>query len=131
MAKHRKVETCAECHRKIDPIGFALEGFDPIGNLRRNYKNDAGKAVRKIDTSGKLVGGETFEGIDDLKDLLLERKDQFARCLVEKMLTYSLGRELGFGDRPAVNALTEELADRGYGLRDLVELVATSEIFRK
>ncbi|MBT3483373.1 MAG: DUF1592 domain-containing protein [Opitutales bacterium] len=131
LAKHRKVETCAECHRKIDPIGFALEGFDPIGNLRRNYKNDAGKAFRKIDTSGKLVGGETFEGIDDLKDLLLERKDQFARCLVEKILTYSLGRELGFGDRPAVNALTEELADRGYGLRDLVELVATSEIFRK
>ena len=131
LAKHRKVETCAECHRKIDPIGFALEGFDPIGTLRSNYRNDSGKPFRKVDTSGKLVSGESFEGIDDLKQLLLDRNDQFARCLVEKMLTYSLGRELGFGDRPMVNDLTDELSERGYGLRDLVELVATSETFRK
>ena len=108
-----------------------MESYDPIGKLRRAYRNDAGKAFSQVDTSGSLVTGEAFEGIQDLKGLLLERKDLFARCLVEKMLIYALGRELGFGDRPAVNALTEELATRGYGLADLVELIATSEVFRE
>lgn len=131
LAKHRKVETCAECHRKIDPIGFALESFDPIGRYREVYRSDSGKAIGEVDTSGKLVTGEPFSHVDELKDLLLERKELFARCLVEKMLIYALGRELNFGDRPMVDRLTENLAFRGYGLADLVELVATSEAFRE
>lgn len=131
LFKHRKVETCAECHRKIDPIGFALESFDPIGRSRTIYRNDAGKIISEVDTSGQLVTGEKFQDIGELKGLLMERKDLFARCLVEKMLTYALGRELEFGDRPTVDDLTEELAQRGYGLADLVELIAESEAFRE
>lgn len=130
LAKHREVETCAECHRKIDPIGFALESFDPIGTQRKVYRNDGGKVIDKVDTSGELANGDAFEGIEGLKELILDRKDLVARCLTEKMLTYALGRELGFVDRPVVDALAEELADRGYGLLDLVELIATSESFR-
>ena len=90
LIKHRKVETCADCHRKIDPIGFALENFDPIGVHRSYYQDDQGKITSPVDTAGALASGESFANVDELKQLLLERKDQFARCLTEKMLTLSL-----------------------------------------
>jgi len=131
LIKHRKVETCADCHRKIDPIGFALENFDPIGNHRSHYQDDQGMITNPVDTTGALASGESFANVDELKRLLLERKDQFARCLTEKMLTYALGRELHFSDRPAVEDIVSKLGDRGYGLRDLVELIVTSDTFRE
>ena len=65
-----------------------------------------------------------------LKKLLLQQKDQFARCLTEKMLIYALGRKLGFQDRPRLDAITKELEARGYGLRDPVELIVADEVFR-
>lgn len=129
LIKHRDVETCADCHRKIDPIGFALESYDPIGMYRKHYQDEKGKRLQKVDTTGKLVTGHAFRDTQELKQLLVEREDQFARCLVEKMLTYGLGRELGFQDRPEIDRITNDLIERGYGLRDLVELVATSAPF--
>ena len=131
LIKHRKVETCADCHRKIDPIGFALENFDPIGSQRSHYRDDQGMTISPVDTTGTLSSGEAFANIDKLKILLLRRKDQFARCLTEKMLTYALGRELRFSDRPTVEGIVTLLEDRGYGLRDLVELIVTSDTFRE
>tara|TARA_B100000212_G_scaffold341974_1_gene326893 strand:- start:32204 stop:34690 length:2487 start_codon:yes stop_codon:yes gene_type:complete len=129
LAKHRKVETCADCHRKIDPIGFALESFDPIGSYRSQYQDDGGISYRNVDTSGTLATGESFTDVSELKGLLMDRKNQFARCLVEKMLIYALGRELYLGDRPIVDDIVNELAARNYGLKDLVELIVTSEAF--
>ncbi len=130
LAKHRKVETCADCHRKIDPIGFALESFDPIGSYRSKYHDDRGRSYSNVDTSGTLANGEKFADVTEMKRLLLDRKNQFARCLVEKMLIYALGRELHFSDRPVVDRIVSELAERNYGLKDLVELIVTSEAFR-
>jgi len=130
LVKHRKVQTCAECHRKIDPLGFAFENFDPIGGYREEYRGDNGKPTHVIDTAGRLATGEAFNDLDELKGLLLQRKDQFAKCLTEKMLTYALGRELDFQDRPQVDMITYSLAERGYGLSDLVELIVLSEVFR-
>ena len=129
LAKHRNVATCAECHRKIDPIGFAMESFDPIGSFRRQYRDSAGNPIGAVDTSGTLPTGESFADIAELKRLLLKQKDQFSHCLTEKMLTYALGREVGFQDRPAVESIVGELAAKGYGLQDLVELIVTSEVF--
>lgn len=129
LAKHRDVATCAQCHRQIDPIGFALESFDPIGSFRQNYIAGTGTVSLEVDTSGKLPTGESFENAAELKRHLLNRKDQFARCLTEKMLTYALGRELGFRDRPHVTEIENELAARGYGLHDLVELIVSSAVF--
>lgn len=129
LAKHRNVATCAECHRKIDPIGFALETFDPIGSYRREYRDSKGKIVGAVDTAGTLPTGESFADIAELKKLLLKQKDQFAHCLTEKMLTYALGRELDFQDRPAVELITQELTAKSDGLQDLVELVVTSDVF--
>lgn len=82
-----------------------------------------------MDTSGKLPTGESFVDIAELKRLLLKQKDQFSHCLTEKMLTYALGREVGFQDRPAIESIVGELAAKGYGLHDLVELIVTSEVF--
>jgi cytochrome c553 len=130
LAKHRSVETCAECHGKIDPIGFALESFDPIGSLRFNYLDSSGEAATAVDTTGTLPTGEVFADIAELKHLLVKQKTQFAHCLTEKLLTYGLGRKVGFQDRPVVEGIVDELAARGNGLRDLVELVVLSEAFR-
>jgi hypothetical protein len=131
LAKHRNVATCAECHRKIDPIGFALESFDPIGSLRHRYSNDSGTLLSVVDTAGTLPSGESFHDIAELKQLLLKQKTQFAKCLTEKMLTYALGRAVGFQQRPAVEAIVDELAKRGNGLRDLVELIVISKEFNR
>jgi len=129
LAKHRDVATCAECHRKIDPIGFALESFDPIGLFRREYLDSEGKPTGTVETGGTLPTGESFTDIAELKRLLLKQKDLFARCLTEKMLTYALGREVGFRDRPVVESIVDELAAQGDGLQDLVELIVTSNVF--
>ena len=129
LAKHRNVATCAECHRKIDPIGFALESFDPIGSFRREYRDSKGKLVGKVDTTGTLPTGDSFADIAELKQLLLKQKDQFAHCLTEKLLTYALGREVGFQDRPAVESIVGQLARRGDGLNDLIVLIVTNDVF--
>ena len=91
--------------------------------------NGRGKRSIPIDTSGKLPSGEGFNDVRDLREILLERKEQFIRCLTEKLVTYALGRELSFSDRPQINSIIDELERRGGGLQDLVEIVATSESF--
>jgi hypothetical protein len=125
LSKHRDNPACYECHRKIDPLGFALENFDPIGAWRAKYEKGAA-----IDTSGELPGGQAFNDVAGLKKVLVERKDQFARMLTERVLSYACGRRIEPLDRPEVNRIVKELAARGYGFRDLIELAATSSIFQ-
>lgn len=127
LIKHREIATCAECHRKMDPLGFALENFDAIGAWRNRY--DVNKAETTIEASGQLPSGEAFANLAALKLLLLQRENQFARGLAEKMLTYALGRELEITDRPSVDTIVSELRRRGNGLRDLVVLVVLSKAF--
>jgi len=129
LAKHREIATCNECHRKMDPLGFALESFDAVGSFRSHYTDGKGKPSIPIDTSGKLPSGETFQDVRDLKKILLERKDMFVRALTEKLMMYALGREMAFSDRPQINAIIDELERRRGGLQDLVEIVITSDAF--
>lgn len=124
LVKHRGSETCMSCHAKIDPPGFSLENFDPIGAWRAKYKNGA-----VIDASGE-VGGESFEDIAGFKKLLVKRKSDFARVLTERLLTYACGRRVEKLDRPRVDRIVRQLGDRGYGFRDLVELAVSSEMFQ-
>ena len=126
LAKHRSIATCAECHRKIDPLGFALENFDPIGAWRTEY----GKQL-PVDASGKLPSGESFDDIRQLRTLLIERHETFTRSLTEKLMTYALGREVEVGDRPAIDRICEDMAEPGKGLRDLIQAVVGSESFLK
>ena len=124
LEKHRNVATCAECHRKIDPLGFALENYDAIGGWRDEYD---GKV--SIDSSGKMPDGDSFETPVEFQEALLRRKDQFARCITEKLLAYALGRELEVSDRPVIDEIVQEISKPEKGLRDLIQEIVASRSF--
>ncbi len=138
LARHRSDPACYECHQKIDPLGFALESFDPIGAWRGHYEKverinrlQVNRIVgAPIDASGELPGGQSFKDVAGLKKVLVERKDQFARTLTERLLSYACGRWIERLDRPEVDRIVRELAGRGYGFKDLIELVALSKAFQ-
>jgi hypothetical protein len=130
LQKHRSVASCYDCHRKIDPPGFALENFDAIGTWREHYGQSDGKTALAIDSSGQYPDGQEFADIVGLKALLTARVDPFARCLTEKLLAYSLGRTLEAGDRPHVDRIVADAKAKGYGLKDLLLLIAQSEPFQ-
>jgi hypothetical protein len=130
LKKHRDVPACAECHSKIDPLGFALENFDPIGTWRTSYGRGRATTL-PVDSTGQLPDGSEFKDIIGLKQILLGRRDQFARCLTEKMLAYSMGRTVEPFDRPDVEKVVTDAKAKGYGLKDLVVAVVQSEAFRR
>jgi hypothetical protein len=109
----------------MDPIGFAFEHFDGIGAWRER-EGDFG-----IDASGKLSSGESFSGAADLKSLLVrQRRNDFVHCLVEKMLTYALGRGVEYYDRCAVDRIAQRLAKDNYRFRTLVLEIVKSAPFQ-
>mgnify|MGYP001298031545 CR=1 FL=1 len=124
LIKHREIATCAECHRKIDPLGFALENFDAIGGWRDRYDDKL-----KVDPSGKLPDGNVFSTNAEFRDLILEKEETFSRCLAEKLLTYAIGRQLNGSDRPSIDGISMEMAGAEKGLRDLIQAVVGSESF--
>lgn len=124
LEKHRASATCAECHRKIDPLGFALENFDAIGGWRAEYQKNL-----PIDSAGKLPGGDSFRTVQEFRKLLVDRQGQFNRCLTKKLMSYALGRELNASDRPGVDEILAELDRKKGGLRDLIRLVVLSKAF--
>ena len=124
FAQHRTSESCNECHKAIDPLGFALESFDPIGRWRDTYETG-----QWIDTAGSTPQGQAFEDVAGMKRVLLEDSTLFARNLTSKLLTYASGRTLRRTDRPEVDRIVATNAAEGCGLRDLVLAVATSSIF--
>ena len=137
LAKHRNVAACADCHAKIDPWGFALEYFDPIGEYRDRYTIFAGRgriARRRdgkiIDGSGQLPSGSIIQNESDLREELLARKNQFTRNLTTKLLMYACGRELTFADDSDIEKINDRLAEQGNGLRDLILSVVASDPFR-
>jgi Protein of unknown function (DUF1587)./Protein of unknown function (DUF1592)./Protein of unknown function (DUF1588)./Protein of unknown function (DUF1585)./Protein of unknown function (DUF1595). len=139
LDKHRNDSSCAACHQYIDPPGFALESFDPTGALRTKYVRyevtDAEKREghlvdgADVDATGNLADGRTFSGIAEFKKLLMTSQDDFQRCLTKKLLTYGLGRELGFSDRPAIGQIMQATAAHGNGLRTLIHHLVASETF--
>jgi hypothetical protein len=109
LKQHASDQTCASCHAKIDPLGFVLESFDPVGRWRETYGKDL-----PIDTSGKLFGEVEFSNVVEFKDALLERPDAFMRGFSEHLLSYSLGRELKVSDKAAVDKIVRKaLEDKG------------------
>lgn len=129
LAKHRELATCNECHRNIDPPGFALENYDPIGGWRNHY-SDGKKTGPEIDASGELASGEAFENVYGFKKLLLERKDVFARHLTDRLLTYATGRKMEALDRSDIDRIVATVAESDDGMRTLVREVVASGIFR-
>ena len=125
LAKHRESTSCAACHNLMDPIGLGLENFDWMGRWRD--KDDDGSAV---DASGALPSGEKFNGPVELRALLLNRKEEFARQFTSKLLGYALGRTLQDGDQCTVQKLMDTMAKNGYQTRTLIRDIVISTPFR-
>jgi len=128
LEKHRASATCNQCHRKIDPLGFALESFDPIGRSRKFY--DRAQRV-PIETSSVLPSGEEFNGVGELRQLLLKRKEFFVRNVTTRLLNHALGRKLEASDRQAIDQIIHEVEGNDYATRDLILSIVDSELFQK
>lgn len=124
LAEHRANPACAGCHSLMDPLGFALENFDAVGRWRQT---DAG---RPIDATGSFPGGERFDGVAGLERALLERPELFVGTLVEKLLTYALGRVVEPDDAPAVRRVVREARSDGYRFSRVILGIVESEPFR-
>ena len=124
LAKHREVETCNDCHQSIDPWGLGLEHFDAIGAFRTQYRNK-----QPIDARGE-VPGRTFDGAEELKQVLLDRSSQFTRALTEKLFTYALGHPLTFSEKIASHDIAENNLENKDGFKDLIVDICTSPLFR-
>lgn len=126
MEVHREKALCASCHERMDPIGLALENFNAIGQWR---DQEDGK---DIDSAGKLVTGEDFSNVMELKKILAtSRKQDFYRCLTEKLLTYALGRGVEYYDAPSIDAIIAQTVKEGGGLKDLIYAITESVPFQK
>ena len=125
MEEHRRNPTCAACHALMDPVGLSLENFDAIGRWRTLT---AGLAP--IDASGGLPDGTVFDGAAGLRQAILDRSDQFVRTLVDKLMTYALGRATEHYDAPAVRAVEREARAGGYRFADLVLGIVRSTPFQ-
>lgn len=124
IADHRNKPACASCHSRIDPWGIAFENYDAMGSFRTQTGG------QPVDSSAELFDGQKLAGMDGLKRYLLtERQDQFARAMVHKLTVYALGRPLTFGDHAQLEQMTGQLRRRGDGLRDLIHVVVSSELF--
>jgi hypothetical protein len=124
MEQHRKNPSCANCHARMDPIGFAFENFNAIGKFRTT---DEGSP---IDPSGVLPNGQKFNGPKKLKQILMGKKELFARTLVEKMVTYGTGRGVEYYDKTAVDQIVMALAKNDFRFSTLVVEITQSDPFR-
>lgn len=155
LDKHRNSPTCAGCHRTIDPPGFALESYDVIGRWRDRYrakeKGDPVSALAgeghfpvayklglPVDAAGETADGKPFKDVEEFKRLLLRDERQLARNYLRRLTTYATGREPGFADRPAIEAILDKCANvspaekanfGAYRMRSLIEELAASELF--
>ena len=126
MAAHRDNPACASCHAMIDPLGFGLERFDPVGRLR-----DVDERYLPIDASGMLPDGTSFNGVAELRAALVRRPDRFVGTLTEKLLTYALGRGVEYYDMPAVRAIVREAAASDYRFSTVILGIVKSLPFRE
>jgi Protein of unknown function (DUF1592)/Protein of unknown function (DUF1588)/Protein of unknown function (DUF1585)/Protein of unknown function (DUF1587)/Protein of unknown function (DUF1595) len=125
MAEHRSNPACASCHRLMDPIGLSTENFDAVGRWR--VKSESGEPV---EATGGLPDGSTFDGIVGLRRALLNRPEVFVTTLIEKLLTYGLGRGIAYYDAPAVRAITREARASDYRFSSIVLGIVNSTPFR-
>ena len=124
MAMHRENPACSVCHAAMDPIGFSLENYDAVGKWRVEF------AGQPIDASGLLPDGSTFDGPDGLRNLLLERPDDFVGTVTEKLLTFALGRSLEYYDMPSVRAIVRAAAQDDYRWSSVILGVIESAPFQ-
>lgn len=127
LAKHTNSTSCASCHDKIDPSGFALESYDPIGQYRIAYGDKKNSA--KVDPSGVTPDGVRFETFDSWRAIYLKRPEILTRTFARQVLRYGIGADLRFSDRPHLEQIVAETSQKGYGLQSILQAALSSEIF--
>lgn len=132
LEAHATHAICASCHRKIDPLGFAFDGFDAIGRWRTNERVAGGQGDDPpVNPSGRLPDGRAYANADDFKQLLAQDIDRFAEAFVEQLATYSLRRVMTIDDAPHIKAIAEAARKDDYRLRSVIENLVTSDLFQK
>ncbi|MEZ6090572.1 MAG: DUF1592 domain-containing protein [Pirellulaceae bacterium] len=138
LDKHRQLEACNRCHRRIDPFGFALESFDAIGGTRDWYRSlGEGEKLGKlpyrkglpVETASQLADGRTFENFVDFRQRMLDDKDRFVRAIATKLTIYATGRPITLADRPAIDQIVAASAKQNHGLRSMIEAIVSSDLF--
>jgi hypothetical protein len=124
LERHRRNPVCAACHAQMDPLGFALENFDPIGSWRTTSE-----AGTPIDASGVMPSGVKFEGVEGLRSLLLDQRERFVETLTEKLMAYAIGRAVEYYDRPSIRAIVREAAVKDYRWSSIVVGIVQSPAF--
>jgi hypothetical protein len=132
LAKHKSTASCAACHVKIDPPGFALENFDPAGRWRDRYIEIEGRRRvpgPKIDPSYELPDGRTFDSLQQFQERILEHPGKIAANVAGKFLTYGTGAPITFADRDEIKRIAAATKDNNYGFRSILKEVVTSPTF--
>jgi hypothetical protein len=125
LEAHRTQKSCNACHGVIDPLGFALENYGVTGAWRERDLD----ADEEIDAHGRLAGGQAVDGPAALARAILDRPDQFVQAFTEKLMTYALGRQLGYRDMPTVRAIVRQAAAREYDFDAIVSGIVASDAF--
>ena len=126
LKQHSSDSQCAGCHKKIDPLGFALENYDLLGRWRDNYRTGL-----KVDASGTLFGKHNFRDVVGFKDAVLAEKDVFSKAFIKHLLSYALGRELTLADRIAVEEIAKASEAGNYKMRDVIKNIGIHPVFTK
>ncbi len=146
LAKHRADASCASCHSKMDPPGFALESFDVMGGWRDRYRGASDEGLPAIglghngfpfvfhyalpvDSTGELPDGRKFEDVRELKRLLLTNESQVARNLIQQLMVYATAAPVRYSDRATVDRILEDTRTSGHGVRSMIEAIVQSDLF--
>lgn len=130
LATHMNSPQCNSCHRRIDPLGFALENFDPVGRWRTSVPSTDGAKQFDIDPSGVMPDGEReFANLHEMKKHLATEQDALLAGLTEAIMTYALGRTIGFSDHDVVQQIARETAHDNYRTRTLIHKIIQSQPF--
>jgi hypothetical protein len=132
LEAHVTHATCASCHRKIDPLGFAFDNFDAIGRWRTEEMVLGGQGANpNVDARGTLADGRAFDGPEQFRRLLADDLDRFAEAFTEQLATYALRRAMTIDDAPKIRAIAEASKKTGYRLRAVLENLVLSELFQQ
>jgi hypothetical protein len=127
MEQHRSKPTCFSCHGVMDPLGFALENFNAVGQ----YRTHDSETLTLIDASGTLPDGTAIKGPEDLRRTLVAKSDQFVQAFTENLLTYALGRSLDYHDMPTVRRIVSRAKADDYRFESIVMAIVSNDTFRK
>ena len=129
---HATDANCASCHAKIDPLGFAWDNYDAIGQWREREQVPKGKGENPVvDPSGVMPDGRGFQDADDFQRLLLEDRDKVARAFIEHLCTYALRRVLSVDDEEDLKLIEAEAKKNDYRVKDIIRAVALSDLIKK